>query len=208
MSDAQPPQNRVPFYEWFLLILVGIAVVVGVIVLLTDEDEPTTITINPPLPTSTHPPPPTATQTATLAPLEVYVTGAVAQPESRLTLPPGARVEDALEAAGGALPDADLSRVNLAARVQDGDQIHVPGTESETVARDETPTPNAPRQIDLNTATQPELETLPGIGPARAQDILAYRDENGPFAEVDELLNVSGIGPATLDDLRPFIRVD
>jgi competence protein ComEA len=183
-----------------------LAIIGGGYVLLSQDAPGTTVEILPPGPTAT------ALPTATPSPLEIYVVGAVQNPDARLSLPPGSRVEDAIEAAGGALGTANLSVVNLAQTLQDGDMIFVPSVEEtfsgETVGQDiSTPTPNAPRLVNINTATQEELETLPGIGPSRAQDIIAYREANGPFESVDDLENVSGIGPATIDGFRDRVTV-
>lgn len=207
--------NREPLldrFKWLILLGVGLLIVAAFAYLLLQEDDPVTITIQPPPPTATH------TPTLTPAPLEIYVTGAVNRPESRHALPTGSRVEDAIAVAGGAAANADLSAVNLAQPLRDGDLVHVPvraaaafvDQESESVPATlpSTPTPNAPRPINLNTATQAELETLPGIGPAKAQAIIEYRTANGPFTSVEQITDISGIGPATLEDLRPFVAVE
>lgn len=147
---------------------------------------------------------------ATSEKLYVHVAGQVADP-GLYRLDEGARVAAAIEAAGGAVGEADLGRVNLAARVRDGQQVYVPAT-------DEPGHPGAPggagagaedqqSVVNVNTATAEQLETLPGIGPARAQDLIEWRTENGPFETVEDLLQVSGIGPATLDRLREQVRV-
>lgn len=128
----------------------------------------------------------------------VHVVGAVHNP-GVIELPENSRVLDALHRAGGATPDADLSGINLARVVFDGEQIVVP-------MPGETPPPgslgavNAP--VSLSRANQAELETLPRIGPATAERIIAWREKNGPFGSVEDLLAVSGIGPATLEGIR------
>lgn len=144
----------------------------------------------------------------------VHVSGAVHSP-GVVQLPPGSRVEDALQAAGGTTEDADLAAINLARPLADGEQIHVPvpGEEAPSVAAPGDPgagggadgdpgegTGGGP--IDLNTASAAQLEELPGVGPSIAQRILEHREKNGPFASVDALLEVSGIGPATLEKIR------
>jgi len=147
---------------------------------------------------------------ATSDQLYVHVAGQVADP-GLYRLADGARVAAAVEAAGGAVGEADLSRVNLAAPISDGQQIYVPAT-------GEPGHPAAPGEVgagaedeqsvvNVNTATAEQLETLPGIGPARAQDLIQWRSENGPFETVEDLLQVSGIGPATLDRMREQVRV-
>lgn len=160
-------------------------------------------------------PAPTATPvpTATPPPLIVYVSGAVAQP-GVYTLPPGARVVDALSAAGGATAEADLAQVNLARRIYDEEQIHVPRQGDPTPpAPPPTPAPAAassggsPGKVNINTASAAELDTLPGIGPGYAARIVAYRETNGPFQRSEEIQNVPGIGPATFARIKDLITV-
>lgn len=136
--------------------------------------------------------------------LYVHVLGRVAKP-GLYVLDVDARVVDALAAAGGTLDDADLQAVNLARPLSDGEQLIVPvigatgeagGTSSE-----------GDGLIDLNNADQSELETLPGIGPALAQRIISWRDDNGRFNSVDDLLIVAGIGDKVLAGLKDLVRV-
>jgi competence protein ComEA len=121
----------------------------------------------------------------------------------------GARVLDAIEAAGGARPGALLQSLNLAAPLVDGTQVLVP-KEGQTPAPTGTgagTTGAATALVNVNTATNAELETLPGIGQVIAQAIVDHRTENGPFTSVDQLLDVSGIGDATLEDIRDLVTV-
>ncbi len=146
----------------------------------------------------------------TQPPLVVYVTCAVAHP-GVYQVPRGSRVKDAVDAAGGATAEANLEAINLAARVEDGQQICVPAhqpTAPVAVYPSATPptaTPVVGYKLNINTADAAQLDALPGIGPALAQRIIAYRQEHGPFASVDDLVKVPGIGPATLERLRPWI---
>lgn len=149
--------------------------------------------------------------------LLVHVVGAVAEP-GLVTVPDGARVADALQAAGGATGKADLTAVNLARTVVDGEQLYVPEPgEAVPGAAGEAPGaggPGAPAgdaaaggAVDINAADAAALEALPGVGPSIAQAIVEWREANGPFASVDELEDVPGIGPATLDEIREGARV-
>ncbi len=151
---------------------------------------------------------PTPGPTATASPLPIYVSGAVQRPDV-YRLPQGSIVKDALVAAGGPAPDADLERINLAAPLTGGQQVHVPRqgeTASPVVpARGETAVDSL---INVNTADVVLLESLPGIGPALAQRIVEHRDANGAFQTIDDLLAVQGIGPATLDKFRDLIRTE
>lgn len=138
----------------------------------------------------------------------VHVVGAVATPGVR-RLPVGARVVDAIDASGGATPDADLARVNLAAVLTDGQQVVVPRpgevlapVGSAAAGADGAATGVAGAPINVNTATAAELEELPGVGPATAEAIIAHRESVGPFSSVDDLLDVRGIGEAKLEQLR------
>lgn len=152
---------------------------------------------------------PAAVTTTTVAPgpVVVHVAGAVHSPGVQ-RLPPGSRVIDAVDAAGGLTVDADAGRVNLAATVEDGTQVYVP-------AVGETPPPATTSAgggagdgpVDINTADATTLETLPGVGPSTAAAIIDHRERNGPFASVDGLLEVRGIGEAKLAQLRDLVRV-
>lgn len=141
----------------------------------------------------------------------VHVVGQVAAP-GVVALPAGARVGEAVAAAGGPLPGADLTALNLAAVVPDGAQVRVP-------APGEEPPPEAAGgvtvdggggaagTVDVNRATAAELETLPGIGPVLAERVVAWRTEHGPFPDVAHLQDVPGIGPALMARLADLVRV-
>ncbi|MFQ5459240.1 MAG: ComEA family DNA-binding protein [Anaerolineae bacterium] len=174
-----------------------------------------------PPPTPTPLPSSTPAPTATPAQVVVYVSGAVARPRV-VRLRAGARVADAVAAAGGFGAAAADQDINLAAVVQDGQQLHVP-------ARGQAPTPapglhgggpnrspaaaagetsaGAAGRVDINSATAAQLEALPGIGPALAGRIVARREEHGPFSRPEDLLEVPGIGSRTLARLADMIRV-
>ncbi|MFD2792699.1 helix-hairpin-helix domain-containing protein [Promicromonospora vindobonensis] len=146
--------------------------------------------------------------------LLVHVVGEVAEP-GLVTVPDGARVADALQAAGGTTGKADLTAVNLARTVVDGEQLYVPRpgerVPGPTPGGGTPPDPGAGPAtggtVDINGADAVALEALPGVGPSIAQAIVEWRDTNGPFASVDELEDVPGIGPATLDEIRDSARV-
>lgn len=137
--------------------------------------------------------------------LAVYVTGAVVEP-GVCYLPEGSRVEDVLLVAGGAKPEADLNRVNLARRVHDEEQIYVPEVGEELLPVK----PGGSAQGDLmniNTASARELEALTGIGPTLAERIVDYRQAHGPFAAIDDIMGVRGIGEGLFDEIKDLITV-
>ncbi|MGO2519866.1 MAG: helix-hairpin-helix domain-containing protein [Microbacterium sp.] len=136
--------------------------------------------------------------------LYVHVLGQVETP-GLYVLDIDARVVDALAAAGGTLDDADLQAVNLARPLSDGEQLVVPIIGA--AAEDDGASSAGDGLVDLNNADQAELETLPGIGPALAQRIITWRDENGRFNSVDDLLVVSGIGDKVLAGMKDLVRV-
>ncbi|GAB4579135.1 MAG: helix-hairpin-helix domain-containing protein [Anaerolineales bacterium] len=177
------------FLNGLLLILFGI-LIGGVIALTTAPPRGEPITLLPP---------------PTPLPLLIDVKGAVTQP-GLVALPPASRIQHALEAAGGPLPEADLTSINLAAPVEDGMFIFVPflpPNEPAPMPLEETSPPTTP--INVNTATVEELATLPGIGLETAQRIVDYRMQFGPFTTLQDLDQVFGIGPATLADLEAWI---
>lgn len=141
-----------------------------------------------------------ATPTSVLLSLQVHVAGWVRSP-GVVRLSEGSIVADAVEAAGGLLPEARTESLNLAAPIADGDQVFVAGPDSEAVPAQQD------GRVAVNRATPSELQSLPGVGPVLAERIVSYRDENGPFREVEDLLDVPGIGESKLSSLRDLVRV-
>lgn len=149
--------------------------------------------------------------------IKVYVSGAARRP-GVYELSADARLDDALQAAGGPTSDAALEMINLAKRLADEDHIHIPG-QVDTGARrvqDEASLPTAPAglseqdgpgRLNINTATVEELTSLPNIGPSRAAAIVDYREREGPFSSVDDLMNVGGIGEKITDSIRDLVAV-
>jgi len=140
--------------------------------------------------------------------LVVDVAGKVRAPGLR-TLPPGARVQDALQAAGGPLPGTDLTGLNLARPLGDGEEVVVgvpgpPPLSSSSGSGSGSGPPTTP--LSLNSATVQQLDTLPGVGPVLAQRIVQYREQHGGFQSVDQLRHVSGFGERRLQDLRAVLR--
>jgi competence protein ComEA len=167
-----------------------------------------------PLPSPSASPRPSATPSPTAAPLRIDVAGAVQKPAVYRLLP-GSIVADAIAAAGGPAPDAQLDRLNKAMPLSDGMQVYVPrqGENAPTAIQPSSPPARArtaagatptPAVVNLNTATAGELDALPGIGPALGQRIIAGR----PYGAIEDLLRVAGIGQTALDRLRPYITVN
>jgi len=151
-------------------------------------------------------------------PLVVHVTGAVQAP-AVVSLAVGSRLQDAIEAAGGLKPEADTQALNLAAFVEDGQRIFIPSQASaalpvsEPASRAqgvELPGPGTPTvvgPVNINTATQDELESLPGIGPTIAQRIILYRETNGAFTSIEDIQKVEGIGQKKFEAIIFLITV-
>ena len=133
----------------------------------------------------------------------IDVAGAVKNPDV-VELPSGSRVEDAVDAAGGLLVNADVSSINRAAVLSDGEKVYIPFLDDEDGASGDSGDDGL---VNLNTADAALLETLPGIGPATAAKIIQYRNENGLFKKTEDLMNVSGIGPVTYAELEPLIGI-
>jgi len=146
-------------------------------------------------------------------PVKVHVTGCVKKP-GVVDLTTESRVQDAIASAGGASEDADVSSLNLAARVIDGEKIHVP-RKGEVVVAPATATGRNVQgskatlngQVSLNSAGLNELDQLPGVGPATAQKIIEYRNSHGGFRTLDELMAVQGIGRKKFDKMLPFLKL-
>ncbi len=191
------PQGR--WERWGVLVLFIVTCLVtvgGIAAVFANRPQPATFTIMPPPPTVTPAPTPTA------MPVVVYVTGEVVQPNQLLTLSAGSRVSDVVTTAGGFTSEADIAKVNLAAIIQDGQQVHIPAVGEIVVV---TPAQSTGGLIDINTATTDQLTELPGIGPALAARIIAYREENGAFKSLDDLDLVSGIGPSIIANIGDLV---
>jgi competence protein ComEA len=170
----------------FLNIIYGILIgllAAGVIWLIASRPQGSPVTLLP---------------TPTPGKLTIYVSGAVATP-GVYTLPKGSRVDAAIQAAGGFAPGAETESINLAALLEDGQQINVPGVV-------DTSHVNVGR-VNINTATTSELDALPGIGPTTAQAIVDYRLQHGSFKFIQDIQNVPGIGSATYDRIKDYITV-
>lgn len=146
--------------------------------------------------------------------LVVDVKGAVEKP-GLYTLEVGSRVNDAVEAAGGLTSQADPKSINLAQKLSDEAVVYVASKDENISVVASTTTSSAMSQeekntsrVNLNTATEADLQTISGIGAKRATDIIAYREANGGFKSVDDLNNVSGIGDKTMESIRPYVTID
>jgi competence protein ComEA len=160
--------------------------------------EPTPVVINRETTTAVTPPPAGRST--------VHVSGAVAAP-GLVELADGARIAEALAAAGGALPTADLTAINLAAPVVDGTLIVVPRRGEVRVPAALSAVQAGDGRVRVNVASVDEITSLPGIGPVLAERIADYRNENGPFAVVEDLLDVPGIGEGKLATIRDFVTI-
>ena len=151
----------------------------------------------------------------------VHVTGAVKNP-GIVKLKEGSRIEDAIEAAGGLTENADISDVNLAYILEDGIKLRIPSTSDETITNTDilienngeniieetnTSTNNSNGSININKATEAELDTLPGIGPSLASKIVEYREQNGKFSTIEDIKNVTGIGESKYESIKDFICI-
>lgn len=152
---------------------------------------------------------------STPPPISVYLTGAVARP-GVYSVPRASRLVEVVSLAGGFLEGADITRLNLAEKMEDGRHIDVPGGSDVPTPQLViggggllvTPTPPGGKIVNINLADAALLEQLPGIGPTTAEKIIQYRDENGPFMRVEDLLKIPGIGPETLDQIRGLVTVE
>jgi len=139
--------------------------------------------------------------------IKVYVAGAVKTPDV-YELDEGSIVKDALKKAGGALDSADLVAINLARKINDGEEVVVPYKQSSSGTSFASITNPSDGKININTATKSQLVSLPGIGDVKAQAIIDYRTKNGNFKRVEDIVNVSGIGEKTFESLKDLITVN
>lgn len=208
--------NRL-FRDWPIGIIIVTGALSSLLTLggmsLGNQLRPAPIYIEPPQATAIPGPTPTP------QPITVFVNGQVAVPEI-YTLSFGSMVDDAITAAGGFTVEAHTDIVNLAQPLTDGMQVYVPSRSevgdqpvplvSNGLAGESSPgadTPSAGERINLNAAGKSQLESLPGVGPSTAQKILDYREDNGSFGTIEEVMNVSGIGPSKFEQMAPYVTV-
>lgn len=181
----------------------------GLILIIASPDSGQPIILYPaPTATETSTPKPTKTN----APITVQINGEIQKP-GIYAVPENSRVEDLILAAGGLTEDADIRFVNFALIVRDGDYIYIPseGEKIPEIARNSSINALLDDEndihypININEASQDDFESLPGIGPSKASDIIAYRQMVGSFSSLDDLLEISGIGPATLEALSDYL---
>jgi len=181
--------------QWYWLaafIIIGVLLGVGMLFLVTRPPRGSPITL---LPASSP------------APITVYVSGEVIQ-AGLYSLPAGSRVNNAIQAAGGFSADANSEAINLAEILMDGEQIDIPKLITDTLIGGSTRlTDPSLTLVDINTATLEQLDILPEIGPKTAQAIIDYRDANGPFAGIEDIMDVPRIGQATFDKIKDMITV-
>jgi competence protein ComEA len=192
-----------PYLAMMLLFLIVLG---GTIFFFTRGSEPAALTIITPTPR------PSPTQSA----IVVDVRGAVAKP-GVYTLNAGSRVQDALTMAGDVLPNAETRQLNLARRLNDGEQLYIPTIDEAAtmlqppatpLARTPSAATRAPgAKVNINTATLAELDSLPGIGLTYAQRIIDYRTQNGPFKKIDDLKKVRGIGDSLFNQVKDLITI-
>jgi competence protein ComEA len=215
--------NRLERYRGYILVtVINLVILGGVIFLLRRPPQPELI-VTLPTPTATSIPTATPLPTPTPRPLRVYVSGAVTNPDV-YELPVGSIVKDVIEAAGGATSKDGLECINLALPVADSQHIYVPKRCEETptvnpmmmpsvtvtssLSKPTTPSVRlsveAEGKININTASQSEIETLPNIGPSKAQGII----ENRPYDSIEEIQKVPGIGEGTFQKIKDLITVD
>ena len=199
----------------WLLILTGVLIgllATGAILLISQPERGVAIVLSPaPTPTNTAPPKPTATT----APIQVLIKGQIANPGIYI-LEPESRLLDLIALAGGLTELADENRVNNVFLLRDGDYFYIPsvGEIIPDTAR------NAPGNnplddpaffdypLNINEASQEAFESLPGIGPSKAADIIAFREQLGSFNSIEDLLDIPGIGPATLEAIREYLVIE
>ncbi len=144
--------------------------------------------------------------------IKVYVTGEVNSP-GVIELEEGARIEDAIQKAGGIKPEANLKEINLASEIEDGEKIYVPNLVEqveETTLSSESEANTSSKsdgKVNINKASVSELTSIPGVGASTAQKIITYREENGKFKTIEDIKNVSGIGDSKYNSMKDFISV-
>ena len=198
------------FQKYFVLVAIVSVIVIGFLVLRNEESQLPQEEYFLPVELSEEIEASEVTKEEKLESYIVDIKGAVAKP-GVYEVDSLARVHDVITLAGGLTDGADEARINLAQKVQDEMVIYVPEKGEDDDVTNLVLATNVSKageqKVNVNQATKEEIETLPGIGPAKAQAIIEYRDENGPFQQVEDLLQVNGIGEKTLENLREYVAI-
>ena len=205
--DEEEVSSSVAKYRGYVILCSVISLIIGGV---TGYFTPRPQKPSAPVVISTISPTSLPAPTPTPSPIRIYVSGAVQQ-AAVYELPPESIVQDALNAAGGATSDADIESINLALELQDQQQIHVPrqgeASPPPSVSGGTSESGATQEMININTATAGELGKLPRVGPVTAQHIIDHRATNGSFKTIDDIQDVSGIGPATFEGFQEMITV-
>lgn len=234
-SSPLPSQRQLLTFRSFLGFMIPMLLTLALVIATGWSSRPQAAQAIPQR-SEVHVPQSDAGEQGTPAQIVVYVSGAVNNP-GVVRIASDSRVDDALKAAGGPRGDADLVQINLAQRVEDGVQVHVPKVGENAAGASASPAPVSPQstapstapppsppsvtapsgdsatealsieKISINSASQAELESIPGVGPVMAQRIIDWRTQNGAFRSVEELANVSGIGEKTLARLAAYVKL-
>lgn len=198
-------------YRGYITLSLLFLIALGAVYFLSRRADPSPVQLSAPAPRPTA----TLRPSPTPAGIIIEVSGAVVNP-GLFHLADGARVDDAIRAAGGASAEADLARLNLARKLSDGEMLVVPKLGEPTAMATAAPagrtaqvtrTPTPALRVNINTANAQEMDPLPGIGPALAQRIVDYREAHGTFKTIEDIMQVKGIGPAEFAAIKDKIVV-
>ena len=200
------------FDKKLLIIFISILIIICVSIYFFTKDEDTNILLSNELYTVTN----TDNTNEDLETIMVHIDGEVVTP-GIISLKAGARIADAIQACGGTTDISDISKINLAYELKDGQKVYIPSIydveDVEYIQNDagnNVIIPDASSSsalVNINSATQAELETLPGIGPSTATKIIDYRNKNGDFKNIEDIMNVSGIGESKFNNIKDYICI-
>ena len=200
------------FDKKLLIIFISILIIICVSIYFFTKDEDTNILLSNELYTVAN----TDNTNEDLETIMVHIDGEVVTP-GIISLKAGSRIADAIQACGGTTDISDISKINLAYELKDGQKVYIPSIydveDVEYIQNDAgnnviiPDTSSSSALVNINSATQAELETLPGIGPSTAAKIIDYRNKNGDFKNIEDIMNVSGIGESKFNNIKNYICI-
>ena len=200
------------FDKKLLIIFISILIIICISIYFFTKDEDTNILLSNELYTVAN----TDNTNEDLETIMVHIDGEVVTP-GIISLKAGSRIADAIQACGGTTDISDISKINLAYELKDGQKVYIPSIydveDVEYIQNDAgnnviiPDTSSSSALVNINSATQAELETLPGIGPSTAAKIIDYRNKNGDFKNIEDIMNVSGIGESKFNNIKDYICI-